>query len=146
MVQNIHDATAHGSDWRTPTTDLEELRQQAAGDRERHERQLEEDRRQRLAVLPAEVARHVRDYWAPAIEWRSKNYPGQRFLTSNEVQLGYGRFWGTSTLYPPVRWAAATDEEYAAELQRQLGDPFRASASSYKDDYGNVDHFVSVSW
>jgi hypothetical protein len=38
-------------------TDLEWLRQQAAGDRERHERQLEEDKRQRLAELPAEVAR-----------------------------------------------------------------------------------------
>lgn len=37
--------------------DLERLRQQAAGDRERHERQLEEDERQRLTELAAEVAR-----------------------------------------------------------------------------------------
>jgi hypothetical protein len=127
-------------------TDLERLRQRAAGDLERHERQLEVDRLHRLAALPAEVAKHIRDYWAPAIDWRSKNYPGQRILANNEVQVGYGRFWGTRPLYPPVRWSAATNEEYAAELQRQLGDPFRALASSFKDDYGNVDHSVSVLW
>jgi hypothetical protein len=126
-------------------TDLEKLRQQAARDRDRHERQLEEDRRQRLAVLPAEVAKHIRDYWAPAIDWKSKNYPGQRFLSSNEVQVGYGRFWGTRPLYRPLR-GAATNHEYAVELQRQLGEPFRASEGSYRDEYGNVEHYVSVSW